>query len=131
MPRRNRSDLRDRITELLLHTREHPTAAWVFDRLRDEFPRVAIGTVYRNLNILVDEGVIKNIKFDNPTEHYDANTSKHYHFICESCGAIRDLTIPFDTTLEQKVAEQTDFQIRNHRLDFYGLCEKCKRKNRN
>ncbi|MFW5710825.1 MAG: Fur family transcriptional regulator [Spirochaetota bacterium] len=126
MPRRNRSDLRDRIKDLLLQTEEHPTAAWVFDRLREEFPRVAIGTVYRNLNVLVSEGVVKNIKFDDPTEHYDANTSKHYHFICEKCGAIRDLPLPVDTQMERKVEDQTGFEIRKHRIDFYGLCDACK-----
>ena len=126
MPRRNRSDLRDRIKDLLLQTEEHPTAGWVFDRLREEFPRVAIGTVYRNLNVLVSEGVVKNIKFDDPTEHYDANTSRHYHFICEKCGAIRDLPLPVDTQMERKVEDQTGFEIRNHRIDFYGLCDTCK-----
>ncbi len=126
MPRHNRSDLRERIKELLLQTEEHPTAAWVFDRLREEFPRVAIGTVYRNLNILVSNGVVKNIKFDDPTEHYDANTTRHYHFICEKCGAIRDLNLPIDTHMERKVEDQTGFEIRNHRLDFYGICNKCK-----
>lgn len=126
MARRNRSDLRDRIKDLLLQTEEHPTAAWVFDRLREEFPRVAIGTVYRNLNVLVSEGVVKNIKFDDPTEHYDANTSRHYHFICEKCGAIRDLPLPVDTQMERKVENQTGFEIRNHRIDFYGLCDACK-----
>ena len=126
MPRRNRSDLRDRIKNLLLQTEEHPTAAWVFDRLREEYPRVAIGTVYRNLNVLVSEGVVNNIKFDDPTEHYDANTSHHYHFICEKCGAIRDLPLPVDTQMERKVEDQTGFEIRNHRIDFYGLCDACK-----
>ena len=126
MPRRNRSDLRDRIKNLLLQTEEHPTAAWVFDRLREEYPRVAIGTVYRNLNVLVSEGVVNNIKFDDPTEHYDANTSRHYHFICEKCGAIRDLPLPVDTRMERKVEDQTGLEIRNHRIDFYGLCDACK-----
>jgi len=75
---------------------------------------------------LVSEGVVNNIKFDDPTEHYDANTSRHYHFICEKCGAIRDLPLPVDTQMERKVEDQTGFEIRNHRIDFYGLCDACK-----
>lgn len=125
MARLNKSDLREKILQLLAHTDSHPTAAWVHDRLREEFPKVAIGTVYRNLNILVSEGKLKNVHFDDATDHFDANTSKHYHFICEKCGAIRDLEIPFDETLEHKVARQTGFEVRHHRMDFYGLCEKC------
>ena len=126
MARLNKSDLREKILHLLEHTGSHPTAAWVHDRLRQEYPKVAIGTVYRNLNILVSEGKLKNVRFDDATDHFDANTSKHYHFICKSCGAIRDLDIPFDETLEHKVSSQTGFEVHHHRLDFYGLCEHCR-----
>ncbi|MFP4491885.1 MAG: transcriptional repressor [Spirochaetaceae bacterium] len=126
MARFNRSDLREQILNLLEQTDSHPTAAWVHDQLREEFPKVAIGTVYRNLNILVSEGQIKNIRFDDATDHFDANTSRHYHFICEECGAIRDLEVPYDETLELKVSSQTGFEVHTHRLDFYGVCEQCR-----
>lgn len=126
MARLNKSDFRDSILELVKSTKAHPTARWVYDNLREEYPSVAIGTVYRNLNILVSEGLIKSIQFDDSTDHFDANTGRHYHFICEKCGAIRDLKIPFDPSLEHLVEEHTEYQIHNHRLDFYGLCEKCK-----
>lgn len=126
MARLNKSDFRDRILELVKSTEAHPTASWVYDKLRGEFPSVAQGTVYRNLNILVSENFIKSIQFDDSTDHFDANTGKHYHFICEKCGAIRDLQIPFDPSLEHLVEEHTEYKINNHRLDFYGLCEKCK-----
>jgi len=127
--RLNKSDLREKILHLLEHTGSHPTAAWVHDRLRQEFPKVAIGTVYRNLNILVSEGKLKNVHFDDATDHFDANTSKHYHFICENCGSILDLDIPFDEALERKVSSQTGFEVHDHRLDFYGLCEQCRNLN--
>ena len=126
MVRLNKSDLRDRILELVRSTKIHPTASWVFDQLKKEYPKVAVGTVYRNLNILVSEGLINNIKFDEPIDRYDANITKHYHFICERCGAIHDLDITFDTTLEKKVMEKTDFQVRHHRFDFYGICKACR-----
>ncbi len=126
MGRLNRSEMRERILELLQNTETHPTATWVHDKLRREYPRVALGTVYRNLNILVAEGDLKNVSFDEATERFDANLSRHYHFICEKCGAVRDLDIPFDTSLEKKVTVQTGFEVHKHRLDFYGLCEKCR-----
>ena len=126
MARLNKSDFRERILELVKSTGTHPTASWVYDKLREEFPTVAIGTVYRNLNILVSEGLIKSIQFDDSTDHFDAHTGKHYHFICEKCGAIRDLELPFDQTLEHMVEQHTNYEVNDHRLDFYGLCEKCK-----
>lgn len=127
MGRLNRSEVRERILELLQNTETHPTASWVYDELRREYPRVALGTVYRNLKILVEEGAVKNVSFDEATERFDANLSRHYHFICEKCGAVRDLDIPFDQSLEKEVSARTGFEIHNHRLDFYGLCGNCRR----
>ncbi|MCX7788874.1 MAG: transcriptional repressor [Spirochaetes bacterium] len=128
MAKRKKSDLRDRILELLKNTEVHPTAAWVFDRLRTEFPRVAVGTVYRNLNILVSEGLIKNISFNEPIERYDGNLSEHYHFICEECGSIRDINVPPLKTLENRIEKLLDADVTHHRIDFYGVCPTCKKK---
>ena len=126
MARLKKSDLRERILELLQDTDSHPSASWVFDRLRTEFPRVAVGTVYRNLNILTSEGLLQNINFNESVDRYDANLSKHYHFICEKCESIFDLDIPFERSLEELVREKTEFQVLNHRLDFYGVCTACR-----
>lgn len=128
MAKRKKSDLRERILELLRSTQDHPTAAWVFDKLRSEFPRVAVGTVYRNLNILVSEGYVKSISFNEPIERYDGNLSEHYHFICERCGSIRDLKFPPLKSLENRVKKQEGVEVSHHRIDFYGICADCKRK---
>jgi Fe2+ or Zn2+ uptake regulation protein len=126
MGRLKKSDLRESILELLKNTETHPTASWVFDHLRKEFPRVAVGTVYRNLNILVSEGLVKSINFDEPIDRYDAKLTKHYHFICERCGTIHDLDIPIDRSLEDLVMKKTGFQVLRHRLDFFGVCPACR-----
>ncbi|GAB4366360.1 MAG: transcriptional repressor [Spirochaetales bacterium] len=130
MARRKKSDLRNRILELLKSTGDHPTAAWVFDKLRDEFPRVAVGTVYRNLNILVSEGLVKNISFNEPIERYDGNLSEHYHFICERCGSIRDLDLEPLKSIETRVEKHAGVDVTRHRIDFYGVCPACKKKSR-
>jgi len=125
--KRKKSDLRERILELLKSTKTHPTAAWIFDKLRSEFPRVAIGTVYRNLRILVSEGLVKNISFNEPIERYDGNLSEHYHFICEQCGSIQDLDLPLIKGLENRIKKQVGVEVTRHRIDFYGICSACKK----
>jgi Fur family ferric uptake transcriptional regulator/Fur family peroxide stress response transcriptional regulator len=130
LAKRKKSELRDRILELLKSTGNHPTAAWVFDKLRTEFPRVAVGTVYRNLNILVSEGLVKMINFNEPIERYDGNLLKHYHFICEQCGTIQDLDIPPLKSIENRIEKQTGMDVTHHRIDFYGICPTCKRRSK-
>ena len=122
---RNRSRKRERILELLQETGAHPTADWVYDRLKKEFPNLSMGTVYRNLNILVEQGKIDRIDFGSTFDRFDANVGPHYHFICEHCGAIVDLSLPIDDSLNRRVNELTPFRVKRHSIEFYGLCDRC------
>jgi Fe2+ or Zn2+ uptake regulation protein len=112
---------------LLQNTKVHPTAAWVYEQLKKEFPKVSVASVYRNLNILVDEGAIKSISFEEPQDRFDANLSEHYHFICERCGAISDLEIPINRSLNKMIETSTQYTVHRHRIDFYGICRECKK----
>jgi Fur family peroxide stress response transcriptional regulator len=120
-----RSRQRDRILEILTGTGIHPTASWVYDKLKKEFPDLSLGTVYRNLNILIEQGLIRKIDFGSTFDRYDANISPHYHFICERCGSISDLDIPMFKELNSKVNSTTQFKPNRHRIEFYGLCSSC------
>lgn len=120
-----RSRQRERILELLRGTGIHPTASWLYDRLKGEFPDLSLGTIYRNLNILVEQGLIRKIDFGSTFDRYDANTLPHYHFICERCGSISDLKIPIDDELNKRVELDTRYKAKRHRIEFYGLCDKC------
>ena len=122
------SKQRESILDLLQHTGIHPTAAWIYDNLKGEFPDLSMGTVYRNLNILIEQELVKKIDFGSTFDRFDANTSQHYHFICEKCGAIYDLKMPIVYALNNKVKDETNFEVHSHRIEFYGICEKCKRK---
>jgi Fur family peroxide stress response transcriptional regulator len=122
---RKRSRQRERILELLQGTGAHPTADWVYDRLKAEFPNLSMGTVYRNLNILVEQGLLNRIDFGSTFDRFDAKVGPHYHFICEKCGAIVDLPLPIDETLNRKVGEYTPFVVSRHRIEFYGICDRC------
>jgi len=120
-----RSKQRDRILELLRTTDTHPTASWIYDRLKKEFPDLSLGTVYRNLNILIEQDLIRKIDFGSTFDRYDANTSQHYHFICERCGSITDLKMSIDDELNKRVDMDTNFKTERHRIEFYGLCDNC------
>ena len=121
-----RSKQRERIIELLRSTGSHPTANWLYDKLKDEFPDLSMGTVYRNLGILFEQGLIKRIDFGSTFDRFDANIVPHYHFICEECGAIIDLKFPVDSDLNKRVNEVTGLTPQRHNTQFYGLCKKCK-----
>lgn len=85
------SKQRDSIKTCLMGRRDHPTADAVYMSIREEFPNISLGTVYRNLNLLVDLGEIQKLTCGNGPDRFDADTSPHYHFVCRHCGAVSDL----------------------------------------
>jgi Fur family transcriptional regulator, peroxide stress response regulator len=125
--RYNRSRQRERILELLRSTGRHPTADWVYNQLKDDFPNLSMGTVYRNLTILMEQGLVGKIDFGSTFDRFDANTGPHYHFICEECGSIIDLELPVDPALNERVNGATPFTARRHRIEFFGICDRCRR----
>ena len=90
-----RSRQRERLLELLTSTGAHPTAGWLYDRLKKEFPDLSMGTVYRNLNILMEQDLVRKIDFGSTFDRFEARTDPHYHFICERCGSVSDLSMPW------------------------------------
>ena len=85
-----------------------------------------MGTVYRNLNILIEQGLVRKIDFGSTFDRFDANVGPHYHFICEKCGSISDLPLEVDPVLNDRVNRDTEFRARRHRIEFYGLCGGCR-----
>ena len=108
--------------------RSHPTANWLFGKLRKEFPTLSLGTVYRNIGILVQQGLIGRIAFGSTFDRLDAKTKPHYHFICESCDSIIDLDVPPDASLNALPDKSLGFKVPRHEIEFYGLCPKCAKK---
>ena len=130
MGKYKRSRQRERILELLRDTGRHPAAGWVYNELKEEFPGLSMGTVYRNLSVLMDQGLINRIDFGSTFDRFDANTGPHYHFVCDQCGAITDLEIPVDPSLNDRVNRTTPFTARRHRIEFYGICSRCEQLSR-
>jgi len=123
-----RRDTRQRalVYEIVAASPTHPTAEWVYARARRRMPRISLGTVYRNLQVLAQEGRIRALDAWGKTTRYDADLSAHHHFVCTGCGAIRDVPKPpeEDERLRQLFAIP-DFTITGHRLEFEGRCAHC------
>lgn len=124
-PGTKRSRQREKIYQALVRTTSHPTAEWVYERVREQIPRISLGTVYRNLHILKGQGKIRELDFGEGLRRYDATVDQHYHFVCERCGVVRDLDIPPLDDLHQRVQPMVPGTIQTHKLDFYGICSDC------
>lgn len=122
------SSQRARVLEILKNTDTHPTADWVYETLKKEFPKLSLGTVYRNIGILIEQGLVKRIQSGSTFDRFEANTTAHYHLICEKCGKIMDFKMTEKNELEKQASLETDFEIHGHRVDFFGLCSQCARK---
>lgn len=119
---------REVILEVLRGTTSHPTADWVYQEVRKEMPNVSLGTIYRNLKTLSENGEIQELSFGNTHSRFDYRSHNHYHFICESCGAVEDLeteAVGELKALEENVAKAGNYEVTSHRLEFYGLCPEC------
>ena len=120
------SKQRNRLLELLRSTDSHPTADWLYEQLKKEFPNLSLGTVYRNLAMLIEQGVVRKIHFGSTFDRFEANTQPHYHLICESCGKIVDFDMPIHENLNKQATKLTSFCISHHKIDFFGICQDCK-----
>ena len=126
--KRRKSDQREKIYGLIKNSTSHPTAIWIYHKLRKEIPTLSLGNVYRNINILIEEGRIKARKFGGRVEHYDAIISVHYHFVCEKCKTISDFELPVQNDITKLAQKKTKHQISGHTIQFFGVCEKCSKK---
>ena len=99
MIQRRYSRQRELIYNCLLETKEHPTAEMVYQWLLPDNPNLSRGTVYRNLKLLAEDGLLMRMHF--PVERYDACTRQHPHFCCRVCGAVSDLELKYDPSLDE------------------------------
>jgi Fur family peroxide stress response transcriptional regulator len=111
---------------LLNGTKEHPSAEWIYARLKPEYPDLSLGTVYRNLGLFLSDGEILRIGTVAGQDRFDADIRPHAHFICENCGRVTDVDAPMlDEEQYGAGARPIDGEIRGHSLTFFGLCGNC------
>ena len=118
---------RQLILEELSKVTSHPTADDMYQVLRKKMPRISLGTVYRNLEILSESGIIQKLDVGGTQKRFDANIMPHYHIRCTICGRVADIHIEPHMKLETEAQKVTDFDIIRHRVEFLGICPQCKK----
>lgn len=116
---------RESILNCLKNRKDHPSADAVYSELRETDDKMSLGTVYRNLGLLADLGVINKISCVDGVERYDYITEPHYHFICKCCGSIIDVDSKQVDGLNDIINNKDVSSVEYHTLTFYGICKKC------
>ncbi|MHB9292253.1 putative Fur family transcriptional regulator, ferric uptake regulator [Hollandina sp. SP2] len=137
---RKHSKKREAILRMIRSTQSHPSARWVYEQLKPVIPGLSLGTVYRNINLFLEEGSVVSIGVVGGEERFDGFVTPHPHLICTCCGAVFDLAgdfslvsfelpypevperIPLQDNQEQGVP---GFLINYQKTLFYGICSRC------
>ncbi len=119
------SKQRDMIKDFLMSRKDHPTADVVYMNVRLKQPNISLGTVYRNLTLLADIGEIQRLRLGDGVDHFDADISEHYHFICNDCGGVSDLEMDSISSITDVAQKKFDGHIAGHVTHFYGSCSSC------
>ncbi len=125
-----RSKQREAIKNFLYSRDDHPTAEVVYNNVIKEYPKISLGTVYRNLSFLVDQGEAITVPCEDGSVHFDGKITPHYHFQCTKCGRILDIELD-DSDYEANVTSTPQAHMKDgsvitgHVTFFYGLCGDC------
>lgn len=118
------SKQRDAILAELCARHDHPTADEIYSALKEKMPTLSLGTVYRNLALLANEGCIRKLRCDN-ADRFDGNTMAHYHLLCRKCNRLYDLHLSVQEDLNRLAQGDFGGTVEAHDLMFYGICESC------
>ena len=124
-PMKRLTTQRQIILEELAKLKTNPTASEVFDMVRKRLPRIGLGTVYRNLELMAENDMIRKIEVGGTQNRYDAITKPHYHIRCSRCGKVDDIDVEINDDLVKGAAKSCLYQIQGHRIEFSGVCPDC------
>lgn len=117
---------RNAILSFLRASRQHPSAEAVLTGLKSDFPDLSLGTVYRNLSLFKQRGLITSLGAVNGVERFDGNLTPHSHFVCSACGKVTDLPLPeLPEPLCSTAAQLSGGRIDGCQVTFTGLCSSC------
>ena len=128
LPNMRLTTQRQVILEELSKVKSHPTANEVYDMVRKRLPRIGLGTVYRNLELMADSGVILKIEVGGTQKRFDATTENHYHVRCTECDRVNDIDIPVQQDINASASQASKYEILGHHIEFSGICEHCQKK---
>ncbi|MBU8872095.1 MAG: transcriptional repressor [Gemmatimonadales bacterium] len=124
--RRRNTQQRKIIQEELCALKTHPTAAELFEIVRRRLPRVSLGTVYRNLEVLHQDGRILKLEMGGAEAKFDGDTRLHHHVRCTECGAVRDVEMSEPIDPSANISDSCGFDIQGYTLKFMGTCPSCR-----
>lgn len=113
------------ILEELRKVQTHPSADEVYEMVRHRIPHISLGTVYRNLEILSENGYAIRLDMCGTQMRFDGNPQNHYHSRCTKCGRVSDVSIEPIIEIEDAVKSLSEFNIHDYRLEFLGICSSC------
>ncbi len=116
------------ILQSVRENRCHPDADFIYHTLKPDYPELSLGTVYRNLNVLSEQGLIQRIITPFSREHYDSFLEPHYHFCCTVCHKIFDLDMRYWHELDEQAMVQSGHLVQRHETVFHGVCAACREK---
>ncbi len=118
---------REVILEELNKVKTHPTADEIYDMVRRSLPNISLGTVYRNLEVLSEAGLIRKLDLAGTQKRFDGDTREHYHVRCNRCGRVDDVPGEPIPAIERAIGRMSDYVIESHRLEFTGYCPECQK----
>ncbi|WP_042142127.1 peroxide-responsive transcriptional repressor PerR [Paucisalibacillus sp. EB02] len=116
---------RHAVLDYLMNSIVHPTADDIYKALEGKFPNMSVATVYNNLRVLRENGLVRELTYGDASSRFECNLSDHYHIICESCGKIVDFHYPSLDEVESLAQKVTGFNVSHHRMEVYGICKDC------
>lgn len=119
------SKQREAILDIVMTSCNHPAARMIYDIVRKQIPNVSLGTVYRNLNTLVDMGLIIRIPMKDGNDRFDKTIIKHNHICCEICNKVIDINTNISSSEFHKIENETGFKITDCNFNIKGICNNC------
>lgn len=118
---------RQLILETVKARLDHPSADQIYLDVRMTDDKISRGTVYRNLNVLVEQGELHQVELPQ-TNRFEAQLTKHYHLVCKECGTVSDAPLPYQSSLDKELADKLGYAVEMHQIVFQYLCPDCKKK---
>ena len=124
----NYSKQRNLILNTLRENSTHPTAENIYTLLKEANPKLSLATVYRNLNQLAQQGILRQIKGLDDSIHFDHQLHPHYHFLCQCCGKVYDVPESVAPCIDKSVEDVLNATVIHHEMSFIGVCSDCKKR---
>ena len=129
MIKRRSTIQKDLVRNAVSEMKKHVSANEVYDFIKERYPTIGKGTVYRNLDILVEEGALRKIEVPDGPNRFDCILKKHYHVMCVKCGEISDVDMDEISELIERIHNTHGIEFLDYDISFKGICPKCKEKN--